>query len=133
MVKWKAILFLVVIVILVGWLAAFWIGLPKRTSVAFGSDLYHERYQEAAVMLRPPSALDVDSDGGLILVDKAGRVTNVPKNMLPFKVADGDGGPEHDLRMMALGPSTNGVLDSPPVTLYLSGGGGRITIEAVED
>jgi len=132
MLKYKVILLVVVFLVGVGALVYAWVDLPRRTVQAFAGDLYHQRYQEAAGMLRPPSALGLDSDGGLILVDRTGRSIVVPGAKLPFKVAGGGGGPEHDLKMMALGPSTNGILDSTPVTLYLSGAGGKVTIEAVD-
>ena len=132
MLKYKVILFLVVFLVGVGALVYAWVDLPRRTRQAFAGDLYHQRYQEAAGMLRPPSSLRVDADGGLILVDSAGRSVVVPKVKLPFKVAGGGGGPEHDLKIMALGPSTNGILDSPPVALYLGVEGGEVTIEAVD-
>ncbi|MGI9570678.1 MAG: hypothetical protein ACR2PH_13315 [Desulfobulbia bacterium] len=97
------------------------------------SDLYHERYEEAARMLRAPSAIAVASDGALNVIDHAGKSTVVPVEQLPFKV-NGDAG---DIRMIALGPSTDGILHSPPVVLHLSydGGvtrfGGKIRIESV--
>ena len=133
MAKYKVISFLLVLMIGVGGLTYSWFDLSRRTTQGFAGDLYHQRYEEAAGMLLPPSALRVDSEGGLILVDEAGGSTTVPKAKLPFKVAGGKGGPEHDFKMMALGSSTNGVLDSPPVTLYLGVVGGRVTIEAVDD
>ena len=139
----KVILFLTVLVIAAGGLAYFWFDQPRRTIEGFAGDLYHQRYDEAAGMLRAPSALSVDSNGGLVVVDKAGRSITVPKAALPFKVLGGemkqylwsmggDGGPEHDFKMIALGPSTDGTLHSPPVILYLGVAGAKVTIEDVE-
>ncbi|MAB71179.1 MAG: hypothetical protein CMJ54_01590 [Planctomycetaceae bacterium] len=133
MARYKAIPFLLTLLVGAGGLTYFWFDLPRRTRQGFAGDLYHQRYQAAAGMLLPPSALRVDSEGGLVLVDEAGDSTTVPKAKLPFKIVAGNGGPEHDFKMMALGPSTNGTLDSPPVTLYLAVVGERVTIEAVED
>jgi len=106
-------------------LTVWWLQRPGRTTRAFVGHLSHERYEEAALMLLEPSALAVAAGGDLILTDDAGEVTAVPATQLPFLVAGGDdGGPDHDFKMMALGPSTNGVLDMPAVTLYLSVDGG---------
>ena len=132
MARYKVILFLTVLVIAAGGLTSFWSDQPRRTTEGFAGDLYHQRYDEAAGMLRAPSALSVDSNGGLVVVDKAGRSITVPKAALPFKVLGGDGGPEHDFKMIALGPSTDGTLHSPPVILYLGVAGAKVTIEGVE-
>ena len=132
MAKYDVVPLLLALVIGAGGLTCFWFDLPRRTTQRFAGDLHHQRYQAAAVMLLPPSALRVDSEGGLVLVDEAGGSRTVPKAKSPFKVAGGKSGPEHDFKMMALGPSKNGVLDSPPVTLCLGVVGGRVTIEAVD-
>ena len=110
-----------------------WFDLPRRTTQRFAGHLYHQRYQGAASMLRPPSALEVSPDGSLILVDKNGSATPVPAAKLPFIVGGREGGPENDFKMTALGRSTNGMLDPPPVTLYLSVDGSWVQIEAVEN
>ncbi len=111
-----------------------WFQRPKRTTQAFAGHLYHERYEEAALMLRAPSALKVESGGGLILVDSAGESTAVPATKLPFVVGESGVASDHssDFEMMALGSSTSGVLDTPAVTLYLSVDGGKIRIESVD-
>ncbi len=83
-------------------------------------------------MLRAPSSLEVAPDGGLILVDHAGESTAVPATKLPFIVGGHDGVPDHDFSMTALGSSTNGVLDTPAVTLYLSVDGGKVRIKGVD-
>lgn len=105
---------------------------PMRTTQAFVGHLYHERYEEAALMLRAPSALEVASDGGLILVDNEGNLKTVLAAKLPFIASAGsDGGPDHDFQMTALGSSTNGVLDTPAVVLYLSIDAGKVRIQSV--
>lgn len=114
-------------------LATRWLERPLRTTQAFADHLYRERYEEAARMLRLPSALEVASDGGLIFVDKMGRSTAVPATKLPFVVGGHDAREfPYDFKMTALGSSTNGVLDTPAVTLYLSVDGGEVRIEGVE-
>jgi hypothetical protein len=114
-------------------LAVWWFQRPERTTQAFVGHLSNERYEEAALMLLEPSALELTSGGDLILTDAAGEVTAVPATKLPFLVAGGDeGGPDHDFKMMALGSSTEGVLDTPAVTLFLSVDGGRVPIEGVD-
>ena len=92
------------------------------------SDLYHQNYEEAARMLRAPSAITVASDGALNVVDHAGKSTVVPAAQLPFVV-----GGDADIGMMTLPSRSNG----SPVMLHLSydGGmtrfGGKIRIENV--
>ena len=114
-------------------LTAWWSQRPERTTQAFVGHLSHERYEQAARMLLEPSALEVSSGGDLILTDDAGEVTVVAATKLPFLVAGGnDGGPDHDFEMTALGSSTDGVLDTPAVTLYLSVDGGMVRIEGVD-
>ena len=110
-----------------------WSDLPRRTTQRFAGHLYHQRYDEAASMLRSPSALEVTPDGSLILVDRNENATPVPAAKLPFIVGGREGGPENDFKMTALGRSTNGILDTPPVTLYLSVDGSLVRIEAVEN
>lgn len=124
---------ILVLAVLVGGVAVMtWLDQPRRLRSAFAGDLYHQRYDEAARQLQPPSGLSVDGEGGLVLVDRSGRSVTVPAEKLPFKIAGGDGGPPHAFKMMALGPDTDGILDSPPVTLHLRIDGWKIVIEAVE-
>ena len=84
-------------------------------------------------MLRAPSALFVVPDGGLTLVDAGGQSTSVPATQLPF-VVGGQAVPQVacDFVMTALGPDTDGVLDTPAVTIYLSVDGGGVLIEHVD-
>lgn len=95
---------------------------PRKVREAFAGHLYHERYAEAALMLRGPSALEVAADGGLIVVDHFGESTVVPPENLPFKVAEVDQGPEHDLAMGALRDG------GPFVFLYLRVDDGKVRI-----
>jgi hypothetical protein len=60
----------------------WWVSLPRRTLGAFVGHLSHERYEEAALMLIAPSAIEVDSNGGVVLVDHAGKPTAVPEARL---------------------------------------------------
>lgn len=112
---------------------AWWLQRPQRTTEAFAGHLHHARYDEAARMLRAPSSLVVAPDGGLTVVDEAGRSTSVPATQLPFAVG-GNAAPEYagGFRMTALGPSTNGVLHSPAVTLHLAIDGGAVRIVGVD-
>lgn len=125
-------------ILLVAGLAVSWIKHPRRTREAFLSALSHERYEEAARMLRAPSAIEVASDGALTLVDHGGQSTVVAREKLPFKVGGGSPG-LGEINMTALGPSTDGILHTPPVVLYLDydGGmtrfGGKIRIVSVGD
>jgi len=114
-------------------LVAWWLERPGRTTSEFAHHLYSESYEEAARMLRSPSALEVASDGGLILVDRAGASTAVPATKLPFNIVldDAEEFP-HDFKMIALGSSTDGILDTPPVILYLSVDGGQVHLEGVD-
>lgn len=110
-----------------------WSEQSRRTTSRFAGHLYHQRYEEAALMLRPPSSLEVDPDGTLILIDKNSNSTSIPKAKLPFMIGGHEGDGEHDFMMIALGPSTDGILHTPAVTLHLGIVGGEISIEGVED
>lgn len=113
--------------------ALLWIERPTRTLQAFASHMTSGAYGEASSMLRAPSALDAGADGTLTLVDRAGAMTSVPAAKLPFKVGGRDSAKfPGATAMTALGPSTNGVLKTPAVTLYLSVDGGKVQIEGVE-
>lgn len=131
--KPKTLLLTVTAVLAMVVLTTWWFQRPERTKEAFAGHLYHQRYEEAARLLRAPSSMAIGPDGGLVLVDEAGRRTVVPATKLPF-VVGGHEAPEHpgDFRMTALGPSTNGVLDTPAVTLHLSVDGGEVRLEAVD-
>ena len=117
-----------VAILAVAQLVSFWISHPRRTRTGFMSDLYHQKYEEAARMLRAPSAITVASNGALNVVDHAGKSTVVSAAQLPFVV-----GGDADIGMMTLPSRSNG----SPVMLHLSydGGvtrfGGKIRIESV--
>ena len=130
--NYKSLLLIATLLIVSIALLFSWSVQSKRTTEKFVGNLYFERYDQAAQMLLPPSSLEVDPEGGLLLTDRNGQKTNIPKLKLPFIVGGHDGGPEHDFQMMALGPSTNGILETPPVSLYLTVMGGQVAIEAVE-
>ena len=66
------------------------------------------------------------------IVDQNGKSTSVPKVQLPFIVGGHDGDQDHDFLMTALGPSTEGILHDPPVTLYLKLDGSEVSIESIE-
>ena len=82
-------------------------------------------------MLHPPSSLSVGLDGQLIIIDRNGSLISVPKVQLPFMAGGHEGDHDHDFKMTALGPSTNGILHDPAVTLYLKLVGDEVAIEAV--
>lgn len=112
---------------------AWWQQRPRRTTEAFAGHISRGRHEEAARMVKAPSALEVAPDGGLILVDETGRPTLVPAAKLPF-VVGGQDVPQIrcDLTMTALGPDTDGVLDTPAVTLHLNVDGGGVRIVGVD-
>jgi len=99
---------------------------------AFFGHMFAQRYDQAAAILTPPSAVALESDGTLTLTDRAGNATSVPAAQLPFKVSERPAEPRFPGRtMMAIGPSTGGVSDFPMVTLYVSFDGGEAHIEGV--
>lgn len=98
----------------------------------FQGHMYAQRYDQAAALLTPPSAVALEPDGTLALTDRAGNTTSVPAAQLPFKVSERPAEPRFPGRtMMAIGPSTGGVSDFPMVTLYVSFDGGEAHIEGV--
>ncbi len=132
MAKIMKVLFLLVLVLVAIGGALHWLDQPRRTTGRFAGHMYHERYDEAAAMLQPPSALVMESDGGLVLVDRKGREVPVLEVQLPFKVGGHDNEREHDFVMTALGPATDGILHDPAVALYLSVVGDEVAIEFVD-
>lgn len=104
---------------------------PKRAKETFLGHLYHQRYAEAAAMLVAPSAVEQLPDGGLKVIPQDGPPRVVPAAKLPF-MAGGEHLLETDqFSATALGPSTNGVLDTPAVVLRLCLDGDRIRILSV--
>lgn len=128
----RTLLSVIVVLVAVG-LTLAWFDQPRRTTERFVGNMYHERYEEAADMLVSPSALSVNPDGGLLIVDRDGRSISVPRVQLPFLAGGHDGEEEHDFKMTALGPSTDGILHQTPVTLYLTVAGGEVVIAAMEN
>ncbi len=109
----------------------WWVYLPGHTTGAFVGHLSHERYEEAALMLIAPSAIEVDSNGGVVLVDHAGKPTAVPEARLPFLAGGGRSDGLGDFSMTALQGSQNGRVEGA-MTVYLSVDGGKIRIERVD-
>jgi hypothetical protein len=109
----------------------WWVYRPRRTTGTFVGHLSHERYEEAALMLIAPSAIEVDSNGGVVLVDHAGNPTAVPEVRLPFLAGGGRSDGPGDFSMTALQGSQNGRVEGA-VTVYLSVDGGKIRIERVD-
>ena len=129
----KTLQFLLVAVLILLAVGVFihWFGQPQRTRERFASVMFEERYADAASMLQPDSEISMSSEG-LVIFDRNRFSTLVPRHMLPFQVVGHDGDREHDLVMTALGPSVNGILNEPPVTIHLSVVGDRVVIEAIE-
>ena len=109
-----------------------WIERPKRIRKEFFSLLFHERYDEAALMLDLPSALQLGPGGDLILFDHKGNSTTVSKTNLPFVVGGGRTESPEVHTMTALGERENGILKSPMVTIYLTVQGRKISIQSIE-
>ncbi len=105
----------------------------KRATHKFTMYLNQERYEEADQMLRPPCSIELAPDGSLRLVDEGGTVTTVPASKLPFIVGGGDPKRANESSMTALGESTNGILHSPPVIIYLDVSRGEVGIEVSSD
>lgn len=82
-------------------------------------------------MLSVPSAISVDSSGGLRLVDHAGNVTEVQKARLPFLAGGGQQDGPGDFSMTALQGAKNGKVEDP-VVIYLGVDGAKIRIERVD-
>ncbi|MDG2382300.1 MAG: hypothetical protein P8N76_11565 [Pirellulaceae bacterium] len=131
MTKYKKPIFVLVMVLIGVVLTVTWVERPKRIRQEFVGHLYHERYDSAALMLSAPCVIGLEPDGSLTLVDQRGNSTVVPATKLPFKVGGGDPQRPGDISMTALGRSTNGILHTPPVIIYLSVDGGKIRIENV--
>ena len=116
---------------LTAWMTAWMIERPHRITEAFVGHLSHERYAQAKQMLQAPSDIKVVSEGGIVLVDRAGNSTTVAAERLPFIVGGGKLDGPGDFSMTALQNLRNGQLYSPGVIAYLSIEGGKIHIERV--
>ena len=131
-----ALEFVVAIVVIAA--AAFsWLERPDRIASEFASHVHAGEYERAAGMLAAPSAIEVKPDGTVVFTDRSGASVSVPAEKLPFAVADAASGgserfPGATSMMLALGSSTNGILDSPPVALHLSHDGSGVHIEGVD-
>lgn len=112
-------------------LTAWMIERPHRITEAFVGHLSHERYAQAKQMLQAPSDIKVVSEGGIVLVDRAGNSTTVAAERLPFIVGGGKLDVPGDFSMTALQNLRNGQLYSPGVIAHLSIEGGKIHIERV--
>jgi hypothetical protein len=122
----------VLCVFAVVYLATWFVFRSDRTTEKFADLVYRARYKEAAEMLTAPCSIKLETDGGLRLVDRAGKSTVVPPGQLPFKVGGGRPDAPGDFSMTALGSATNGILDAPAIIMYLSVEGGRICIDQVD-
>ena len=109
-----------------------WLEGPEHVRKEFFNHLFNERYEEASLMLNASSQIELASDGNLVIVDHKGNSTAVPATNLPFIVGGGEPKASGVHSMTALGDSTNGILDSPAVIIYLSVEGSKIRIESVE-
>ena len=114
------------------YLATWFVFRSDRTTQDFADHVYRARYNEAAEMLTAPCSIKLETDGGLRLVDRAGKSMVVPPGQLPFKVGGGRPDAPGDFSMTALGSTTNGRLDAPAIIMYLSVEGGTICIDHVD-
>jgi hypothetical protein len=105
---------------------------PKRAKSAFLGHLYHKRYAEAAAMLVAPSAVEPLPGGGLKVVAEDGASKVVLAAQLPFQAGGAHSVAADQFSATALGPSTNGVLDTPAVVLRLCLDGDRVRIVSVD-
>ena len=121
----------VLCVFAVFYLATWVVYRPDKTTQDFAGHVYRARYNEAADMLTAPCSIKLETDGGLTLVDRAGKSTVVPPAQLPFKVGGGRPDAPGDFSMTALGNSTNGRLDAPAIVMYLTVEGGKVCIDHV--
>lgn len=100
---------------------------------AFYGHMFAQDYAQAAQMLSAPSDIDLNSDGSLLITDRAGNATIVPAVQLPFMAAELPPKPKFaGSTLMATGPATDGILDYPVVTLYVNFSDGEAHIEGVD-
>lgn len=84
-------------------------------------------------MLAAPSAIAVQPDGSLKVIDRDGREVIVPVQRLPFLAGGGRSDGISQRSMTALQGATNGVLDGAPAyVLYFSAEWGKIQILRVQ-
>jgi len=113
-------------------LVAEWVQRPGRLRAQFIGHLYHGRYVEADEMLLPPSAIVVGADGGLTIVAHDGGAMPVPATKLPFMSGGGRSLKSGEFSATALGPSTNGILNSDAVSLRLTLDGYNVCIVSID-
>ena len=100
---------------------------------AFYGHMFAQEYAEAAHMLSAPSDIELNSDGSLLITDRTGNATIVPAVQLPFMAAGSPANPKFPgSTLMATGPDTDGTLDYPAVTLYVTFSNGEAHIEGVD-
>lgn len=112
---------------------AFALDRPNRAMSSFIRLVGVGDFDAANALLREPCRFVQNESGDLNIADKEGGSIRLPKAKLPFLVSDrarlkGIG----DSSMTALGPSSNGILESNPVHLYLRKQGCSISIVQVE-
>lgn len=120
------------LIVIAALLATWLVHRSEKITQEFAGHLSQERYEQSAQMLRTPSSMELSPAGDLVLIDYAGNSTTIPKDKLPFKVGGGQTKNPSDFAMTALGKSSNGILDTPAVILYLSVDGGKVRIDKVE-
>lgn len=130
--KLKKLAFAITLIVIAVYFATWSVHRPKKITQQFASHFSQERYQQCADMLQAPSSMDVSPTGDLVLVDHAGNSIKVLKDKLPFKVGGGRSDDPSDFSMTALGESSNGILQTPAVILYLSVEGGKVRIDRVD-
>lgn len=130
--NWRKLILGVVCLFAVAYLATWFVHRSNRTTEKFAAHIFHAQYSDAAEMLTAPCSVRLEADGGLTLVDRTGKSTVVPPGQLPFKVGGGQPDATGDFSMIALGSSTNGMLDAPAIIMYLSVDGGKICIDHVD-
>lgn len=109
------------------------LGAEHRAYEEFAGHVANGRFAEASTLLARPSELTPQADGSLLAVDRDGRRAMVAKDKLPFVVAAPNPGAEPTgLWMTALGPATNGVLDTPARHLHVVAHRGALHIARVD-
>jgi hypothetical protein len=105
---------------------------PDRLTQRFVGHLSRSRYQEAAAMLREPSAIRLNSEGNLEITDRVSKITTVPSQRLPFLSGGGKLEKRCDFSMAAIQGDVNGLLNTPGIVAYFSIDRGKVRIDSVE-
>ncbi|QDU65874.1 hypothetical protein [Engelhardtia mirabilis] len=124
--------------------AQWWMHWPRQSLQRFISLARDGSYAEASALLDGSGSIESADGGGLRILDTHGREVLLPPNqqrfvageavekrLPPRQFADRLFGRDR-AALTALGPSTDGVAEVPPVTIYLSVERGRLAIESVE-